>query len=115
MSAEKGVLPEPLSFRRMLREDVDAVFLNTAEFAEPAELAGHMDVPCVVEPLELELGDAGRGAVSYEGVTIFVAADRMPDILLPGRTTTFRGERWQVLNADCGDALRIIRLYRERT
>ena len=114
MSAEKGVLPEPLSFRRMLREDVDAVFLNTGEFAETAELAGH-HVPCIVEPLELEPGDAGRGAVSYEGVTIFVAADRMPDTLLPGRTTSFRGERWQVLNADCGDALRIIRLYRERT
>lgn len=113
--SEKGALAEPLSFRRMLREDVDAVFLNEAEFAEPAELAGHRDVPCIVEPLELEQGDAGRGAVSYEGVTIFVAADRMPDTLLPDRVTTFRGERWQVLDADCGDALRIIRLYRERT
>ena len=53
--------------------------------------------------------------VSYEGVTIYVAAADVPDELRPHRETTFRGQRWFVLESSSGEAMRTIRLYRERT
>lgn len=104
-------------FRQQLHDDLHTVFFNPAEFGEHVELAGHADVPCVYEPLEMAMpsGSDGRNAVSYEGVTIYVAARDVPDTLLAGRATTFRGERWFVLDADAHETMRTIRLYRERS
>ena len=96
-----------MSFKEQLEEDLHAVFFNPAEFGEQVELAGHEGVPCVYEPLEL--------TVSYEGVTIYVAAADVPDELRPHRETTFRGQRWFVLESSSGETMRTIRLYRERT
>ena len=44
----------------------------------------------------------------------FAAAD-VPDELRPHRETTFRGQRWFVLESSSGETMRTIRLYRERT
>lgn len=106
-----------MSFQEQLEEDLHTVFFNPAEFGEQVELAGHEGVPCVYEPLEMEMpsGSDGRDAVSYEGVTIYVAAVDVPDELLTGRATTFCGERWHVLDADAHEHMRTIRLYRERS
>ena len=106
-----------MSFKGQLEEDLHTVFFNPAEFGECLELAGHEGVPCVYEPLEMEmpLSSDGRSAVSYEGVTIYVAAVDGPDELKTGRTTTFRNERWYVLSADAHEHMRTIRLYRERS
>lgn len=105
-----------MGFREQLEEDLGAVFFNPAEFGECVELAGHENVPCVCEPLELAPSEGhDRPAVSYEGVTIYVAAAAVPDELRPHRETTFRGKRWFVLEASSGEAMRTIRLYRERT
>ena len=101
-----------MSSKEQLEEDLGAVFFNPAEFGECVELAGHEDVPCVYEPLELAPSEGhDRPAVSYEGV----AAAAVPDELRPHRETTFRGQRWFVLEASSGEAMRTIRLYRERT
>lgn len=106
-----------MTFKAQLEKDLHLVFFDPAEFGEQVELAGHEGVPCVYEPLEMEMpsGSDGRDAVSYEGVTIYVAAVDVPDELLTGRTTTFRNERWYVLSADAHEHMRTIRLYRERS
>ncbi|WP_288230898.1 nitrate reductase [uncultured Desulfovibrio sp.] len=108
-----------MNFKEQLALDARDVFLNLEEFAETGELAGHDGISMVVEALDLEMspGGEGRTAVSYEGVTIHVAAGDVPDDLLPDRETTFRHERWFVLHADSADsdeAMRVIQLYRER-
>lgn len=105
-----------MDFREMLAADLREVFLDPGEFAESVELAGHEDVPCVCEPLELTPSDGhDRPAVSYEGLTIYVSAAAVPDELHPQRETTFRGQRWFVLESSTGESMRTIRLYRERT
>ncbi len=105
-----------MSFQDDVVDDARDVFLNLEEFAETGELAGHDGISMVVEALDLEMspGGEGRTAVSYEGVTIHVAAGDVPDDLLPDRETTFRHERWFVLHADSGETMRVIQLYRER-
>ncbi len=102
-------------FKRQLRRDLAEVFFNFEEFGEVVELAGR-HVRCVYEPLPLEQ-DSGedRLAVAYEGVTVYVAYADMPDRLLPGREVSFRHQKWFVLNANTGEAMRTIQLYRERT
>ena len=106
-----------MSFKEQLEEDLHAVFFNPAEFGEQVELAGHEGVPCVYEPLEMEmpLSSDGRSAVSYEGVTIYVAANNKQKKKKTGRTTTFRNERWYVLSADAHEHMRTIRLNSERS
>ena len=105
-----------MSFQDDVVDDARDVFLNLEEFAETGELAGHDGISMVVEALYLEMspGGEGRTAVSYEGVTIHVAAGDVPDDLLPDRETTFRHERWFVLHADSGETMRVIQLSRER-
>ena len=104
-----------MSFKEQLEEDLHAVFFNPAEFGEQVELAGHEGVPCVYEPLELTPSEGNdRPAVSYEGVTIYVAAADVPGELRPHRETTFRGQRWFVLESSSRETMRTIRLYRER-
>lgn len=105
-----------MTFKAQLAADLHAVFLNAAEFAELAEVAGHPSVPVVAEKLELELPEVSdhRPGVSYEGLTLHVAASDVPDDLRTGKTATFRGEQWYVLQASCDAGLRTIQLYRER-
>lgn len=105
-----------MTFKAQLAADIHAVFLNPAEFADLAEVAGHPDVPVVEENLELELPQLSddRPGVSYEGVTLYVAESDVPDDLRTAKTTTYRNEKWYVLSTDCEAGLRTIRLYRER-
>lgn len=105
-----------MSFKAQVESDIHAVFLNPAEFGDTAEVAGHPAVPLVEEKLGLEMPQSSddRPDVSYEGVTLYVAASDVPDDLRTARTTTFRGEEWYVLSADCDAGLKILRLYRER-
>lgn len=105
-----------MTFKDQLESDIHAVFLNPAGFGELAEVAGHPDVPVVEENLELEMPQLSddRPGVSYEGVTLYVAASDVPDELRTGKATTYRGEQWYVLSTDCEAGLRTIRLYRER-
>lgn len=106
-----------MSFKSQVEADIHAVFLNTGDFGERAEVAGHPAVPVVEEALELEMPQSSdeRPGVSYEGVTLYVAASDVPDDLRTGKRTTYRGEEWYVLSASCEAGLRTIRLYRERT
>lgn len=102
-------------FKRQLQHDLADVFFNFEEFGEVVELVGR-HVRCVYEPLSLEQETGeDRLAVSYEGVTIYVAKADMPDRLLSGREVSFRHQRWFVLNATSDEAMRTIQLYRERT
>lgn len=105
-----------MTFKARLAADLHAVFLNPAEFAELAEVAAHPAVPVVEENLELEMPQLSddRPGVSYEGVTLYVAASDVPDELHTGKATTYCGEQWYVLSTDCEAGLRTIRLYRER-
>lgn len=105
-----------MTFKSRLAADLHAVFLNPSEFADLAEVAGHPAVPVVVENLELEMPQLSddRPGMSYEGVTLHVAASDVPDDLRTAKTTTFRGERWYVLSCDCDAGLKTLRLYRER-
>lgn len=104
-------------FKQQLENDIHAVFLNPDEFGERGELAGHENVPMVVETLALETPPSGsdeRVAVSYEGITVYVAASDVPDELLAMRRTTFRHEEWFVLSSCCDCGLKTVQLYRER-
>lgn len=103
-------------FKCQLEEDIHEVFLNLDEFGERGELAGHGHIPMVVEELALDMpsGSDDRTAVSYEVITVYVAASDLPDELLTGRKTTFRNEEWYVLSSGCDCGLKTIRLYRER-
>lgn len=105
-------------FKDQLEKDIHAVFLNLDEFGEYGEIAGHARVPMVVETLALDIPPSSsddRVAVSYEGVTVHVAAADVPDELLAMRKTTFRHEEWFVLSHACDCGLKTIQLYRERT
>lgn len=105
-------------FKSQVERDILAVFLNTAEFGERGELAGHENIKMVVETLMLEMPPSSsdqRVDVNYEGVTVYASAPDVPDELLAGRKTTFRGEEWFVLSSDCNHGLKTVRLYRERT
>lgn len=55
-----------MTFKAQLEKDLHLVFFDPAEFGEQVELAGHEGVPCVYEPLEMEmpLSSDGRSAVS---------------------------------------------------
>lgn len=104
-------------FKLQLEKDIHQVFLNLAEFGERGEIAGHENVPMVVETLALETPPSSadeRVAVSYEGITVHVAAADVPDELLALRKTTFRHEEWFVLSSGCDCGLKTIQLYRER-
>lgn len=107
----------PMSFKEDVENDIFAVFLNLDEFGERGEIAGHHNVPMVVETLALEMPPSAsdeRGGVSYEGVTIYVAASDVPDELFPQKTVTFKNEEWLVLSAACDCGMKTIQLYRER-
>ncbi len=102
-------------FKRQLERDIHSVFLNLAEFGEKGELAGHEQVPMVVETLALEMPSGSDDRpVNYEGITVYVAASDVPDELLAMRKTTFRHEEWFVLSSGCDCGMKTIQLYRER-
>lgn len=105
-----------MSFKSQIAADLHAVFLDPAEFADVAEVAGHAAVPLVAEKLDLELPllSDERPGVSYEGITLYVAAADLPDDLRTATQTTFRGEPWFVLSCACDAGLKILQLYRER-
>lgn len=108
---------KPMSFKEDLDNDIFAVFLNLEEFGEQAEIAGHAAVPMVVESLALEMPPSSsdtRQGVSYEGVTVYVAASDVPEELFAQKTVTFKNEEWFVLSATCEGGLKTIQLYRER-
>lgn len=104
-------------FKRVLEDEIHSVFLNLNEFGETGELAGHENIPMVVEDLDLEMPDVSdkRPGISMEGVTVYVSANDAPDEFLTGRKTTFRHEEWFVLSAKCEGGLKTIQLYRERS
>ncbi len=106
-----------MSFKKDVENDIFSVFLNLDEFGERGEIAGQRDVPMVVESLALEMPPSSsdeRQGVSYEGVTVYVAASDVPDELFPQKAVTFKGEEWFVLSAACDCGLKTIQLYRER-
>ena len=77
-------------FKDILEQEIRSVFLNPAEFGESVTLEGRkLDV-------------------------LAVALSDFPDELWPGKPVDFNGERWSVDTAD-REALRTIRLYRERS
>lgn len=104
-----------MTFREQIRDDLESVFLNLSGFGETGEIAGHENVPMVVESLELEMPQASddRPGVSYEGVTVYVNGLDVPEKLLPNRQVTFRHENWFVLSCATDESLKTLRLYRE--
>lgn len=105
-----------MSFNSQLEKDLQTVFLNSLEFGEKGEIAGHESVPMVVESLALEMAGASFNdslSVNHEGVTVYVSASDVPDNLLAGRKTTFRHEEWFVLSCACDCGMKTIQLYRE--
>ena len=105
------------SFKNDVENDLHGVFLNIEEFGERAEIAGHHNVPMVVETLALEMPPSAsdeRGGVSYEGVSVYVAASDVPEELFAQKTVTFKDEEWFVLSSACDGGLKTIQLYRER-
>ena len=106
-----------MTFKQEIENDIHGIFLNLEEFGEQGEIAGHCNVPMVVESLALEMPPSAsdeRQGVSYEGVTVYVAASDVPDELFPQKTVTFKNEEWFVLSAACDCGLKTIQLYRER-
>lgn len=103
-------------FKRQVQDDIHRVFLNPCEFGERGEIAGHCAVKMLVETLALETppSSADERPVSYEGVTVYVAASDVPEELFAQKAVTFRGENWFVLSATCDCGLKTIQLYRER-
>lgn len=104
-------------FKQQLENDIHAVFLNQDEFGERGELAGHENVPMVVETLALEMPPSAsdeRQGVSYEGVTVYVSASDVPEELFAQKTVTFKNEEWFVLSSACDGGLKTVQLYRER-
>lgn len=104
------------AFQKEIENDIYRVFLNLEEFGELVEICGHQDVPVVVESLALEMPPSasdGRQGVSYEGVTVHVAASDMPEDLLAQKTATFKNEKWFVLSQTCDSGMKTIQLYRE--
>ncbi len=105
------------NFKRQVENDIFTTFLNLDEFGERAEIAGHQNVPMLVESLALELPPSSsdeRQGVAYEGVTVYVAAADVPDELFAQKAITFKNEKWFVLSASCDCGLKTIQLYRER-
>lgn len=106
-----------MSFRSQLEADLYNVFFNPAEFGEKGEIAGHDNVPMVVESLELEMpptASDSRPGLTYEGVTVHVAASDVPEPLFVNKKTTFRHEEWFVLSSGCDEGMKTIQLYREQ-
>lgn len=106
-----------MTFKQEIENDIHGVFLNLEEFGERAEICGHRDVPMVVESLALEMPPSSsdeRQGVSYEGVTVYVAAADVPEELLAQKTVSFKDEEWFVLSSACDCGLKTIQLYRER-
>ena len=104
-----------MDFREMLAADLREVFLNPGEFAEAVELAGHEGILCLCEPLTLESSEGNdRPLVSYEGLTLYLAAADLPEDPLPDRKISFQHEDWHVLRAERDGGLLTLQLYRER-
>lgn len=106
-----------MGFKEDVENDIHGVFLNLEEFGERAEICGHRNVPMVVETLALELSPSSsdeRQGVSYEGVTVYVAASDVPEEFFAQKTVTFKDEEWFVLSAACDCGLKTLQLYRER-
>lgn len=104
-----------MDFRETLAAELREIFLNPAEFAEAVELAGHEGIPCIREPLTLESSEGNdRLAVSYEGLTLSLAAADLPENPLPGRKISYQHEQWYVLRAERDGGLLTLQIYRER-
>lgn len=104
-----------MDFREMLAADLREVFLDPGEFAEAVELGGHEGILCLREPLTLEMSEGnGRLAVSYEGLTLYLATADLPEEPLSGRRISFQHESWYVLRAERNGGLLTLQLYRER-
>ena len=101
-------------FKELLEQEIHSVFLNPAEFGESVTLEGRT-LDAVVDRPEMAWPEADdRPGVSNEFVVLAVALSDFPDELWPGKPVNFNGERWNVDTAD-REALRTIRLYRERS
>lgn len=101
-------------FKGILEQEIRSVFLNPAEFGESVTLEGRK-LGAVVDGPEMAWPEADdRPGVSNEFVVLAVALSDFPDELWPGKPVDFNGERWSVDTAD-REALRTIRLYRERS
>ena len=101
-------------FKGILEQEIRSVFLNPAEFGESVTLEGRK-LDAVVDRPEMAWPEADdRPGVSNEFVVLAVALSDFPDELWPGKPVDFNGERWSVDTAD-REALRTIRLYRERS
>lgn len=104
-----------MDFRDTLADDLRAIFCNPSEFAEAVELAGHEGICCIIEPLTLESSEGtDRPAVSYEGLTLSLAAADLPEEPLPGRKISYQHEQWYVLRAERDGGLLTLQIYRER-
>lgn len=101
-------------FKSLLEQEIQTVFLNPAEFGESVTLEGRK-LDAVVDRPEMAWPEADdRPGVSNEFAVLAVALSGFPDELWPGKPVDFNGERWTVDTAD-REALRTIRLYRERS
>ncbi|WP_248604303.1 hypothetical protein, partial [Bilophila wadsworthia] len=101
-------------FKEILEQEIHSVFLTPAEFGESVTLEGKT-LDAVVDRPEMAWPEADdRPGVSNEFVVLAVALSDFPDELWPGKPVNFNGERWNVDTAD-REALRTIRLYRERS
>ena len=102
-------------FDEAMAFDIRNCFLKGGEFAGLISLGGNR-IKAVVDPLPMAWpeGSDERMGVAYEGVTLSVALDDLPDALVNGRQIEFNGGRWYVMHAD-REELRTIQLYRERT
>lgn len=106
-----------MNFKETIENDIHGVFLNIEEFGSRGEIAGHSNIPMVVESLALEMPPSSsdeRQGVSYEGVTVYVAASDVPEDFFAQKTVTFKDEEWFVLSSACDFGLKTIQLYRER-
>ncbi|MDE7064424.1 MAG: nitrate reductase [Desulfovibrionaceae bacterium] len=104
-----------MKLEEAMRQEVGRVFLNPEEFGEEITLNGRRIV-AVADDRGISFSEDAdhRPGVTFENVTLCVAADEAPGDWLPGTQVSYNNECWHVLSAPEAGGMRIISLYRER-
>lgn len=105
-----------MTFKDAAIDDIDAVFLETDEFAERITLDGRAML-AVVERDDVEFRDPAddRVNVVYDAATLYVCKTALDaGKYLPGLRVNFNGQVWFVFSCD-GEDMVTLKLYKERS
>ncbi len=101
-------------FNQVLRDEIDTVFLNPAEFGESISL-DRKEITAVVDCLDTDplAGSDPRPGLGLETVRLFICRDDLAGKYSQEQRVHYNGRRWHVLDVKEHQGVVELDLYRE--